>query len=575
MPIPAHEWLKGQTLSNGFCGYHSMAEAFVRVARNRPELINDQFFNPDNPLFRPTYDFLRGRLNITEELTPGFLQTALLRDEIRLNGALIAQHIAPAMFILALTHYRTAIAPARAEFIRQETGLGFNAALNLAAELAMASLQQHDPFGGIGANRDIERAHYVEYLSIAIYNWEEEHALFHDNRKIPLVAHFLNSQDQTLSAATAADFSNLVYHQGLNYSQFPTISIFDNLCRLMFRPIAIEADHGVAAPIPYYPVTVVFEDFLSLPHHPAPHEVIAAVYRCRAGAHFQYALPPLCVQEFRENVSQLSAVARIISGLTSHRQPSSTRKNNKAHRAILQKQALAKVRAEKHAQFMQQAAALHPHAEINKGDDRTALQKQIQDIEFQIRYAEMNTQKGASRKDSNRRSRQQGVAAYTPEINKLRATLAELKQQEINQTKAKETQAVDQCAPLTFSTQRAPLSLDLSSEKESLENQINQLRSGDSHQNEAQIEILQLQREQLRLIEKETLEQQSMEQEDRRTGSQRYTPRPLLSNTVYPQEAGPIGRVINYVIEQLIEFLMRTLSDFSEAVSARGHRFGR
>lgn len=101
-PTQRETWYTGCTISNGHCGYHALAEVFVRVFLDDPNNINPEFFNENNEFFKPARECIKNYLNPIHVKRPINLKADLSE---RLNQNLpttkdIACHIAPALFLI-------------------------------------------------------------------------------------------------------------------------------------------------------------------------------------------------------------------------------------------------------------------------------------------------------------------------------------------------------------------------------------------------------------------------------------------------------------------------------------------
>lgn len=361
------QWSKGKTLTNGCCGYHAMAEAFTRVTRNRPDLLNGAFFNRENALFRPVQDFLCHSLGIVGSLTAENLQSALSTNEARHNGGFIARNVAPAMLLLAMTHYRLAVRPARDALAHatRDNQLTADERQNVAETLTQKSLVEASPFAD-DFNDYLERDHYLQYLRTWIYDGSDESVSFDalgNDRLYPILAPIMNGG--AISAQTSQELSQQVTGPGLsNYMHFPTMSVFDNLSRLIFRPLAIAPATGLGggAIDVIYPVSVNTEAELNeYDDNGTPvidDEVITSIYRCARGAHFEYAISPSAQLFYGEHASEFYPTDLAARRAAQVKVPVIlSRKKAQSSGLLRQKQALSRLRSERHKKYERDKAS--------------------------------------------------------------------------------------------------------------------------------------------------------------------------------------------------------------------------
>lgn len=570
MPIPNHLWLRGQTISNGSCGYHAMAEAFVRVARYRPELLNSEIFNPHNPIFAPSYRYLQESLEVQGPLDQHLLQAILIGDERFNNGQHIAQIFAPFISMLAASHYAVAVLPWRAQYEALNAARQVND--DSALELARQSEESFSPFGR--EPRELEQAHYIEYLSFWINGFfEDENQLFAHMSAEPFMHDFLNSEQGRSRPGLGASFQQMIYHQGLTWDAYPTIIFLENLCRLLYRPIHIEpAQNGDPAPLPYYPVSVISEPYLSHEHHPQPHEIIASVYRCARGAHYEYAIPPAMVERFHDRVSSFTAgTAQRLPPKATPR-PERARQNPKARRAQEIK-ALNMIRAQKYQQAQKIATPQAPPL----SQPATCVQAKVapasKDLTEQIKSLEQKliTADQKVRHYSGARNKSLGQMRLFTQAKQARDAL----KQQLQTLRAKENQTPK---AVVFSPQAVALTVSNPNTIMALQAQAKALQQKKALTEEESLELGLLlseihqkeQEEQMRdalvqidLSERNDSQDSLTQEEDFATQAQ------LLFNVVFPYKSGAQGDLYTFAAEQLEELFHYELEKKSRTPSPK------
>lgn len=295
-------WLYGQTIGNGCCGYHALAESFVRVARHTPENINPQLFEKDNAIYRPVQEFLCYSLEL-KEFTPQNLQAALSTQESR-NSSYIKDHVAPAMLILLLSHHRNTILPLREAFVSklsvqpQALSLSEGELLRdrIFVEVLEENLQQNNSalrLDGLATRLASYKQILSQYVLTFDSEIDRETIDFFDNIvQKPVISQFLNQSEERLDFLA---FQNLFQSwPAFSFQQYPHIAHLHSLLPLLFEPVASEHSHGVE--LFYYPCAVYTEEQLAESHRSTQY----AVVRRSEVEHFEYAISAQAHKTYQE-----------------------------------------------------------------------------------------------------------------------------------------------------------------------------------------------------------------------------------------------------------------------------------
>lgn len=327
-------WQQCGTISNGSCSYHALAEVFVRLIRHQPEFINPQLFAADNAIFAPVQDFLRISLDLGQEpFTREVLQEKLRTQEAR-HLEYIAEKVAPAMLILALSQFRTVIGPLRERYqtLFQQCVERDSWSAALMDECFNSVTTQSDHLD-IALPEDAEkdlRQDYKNYiqLNVTSENLVNIEVISTLAQSYPFIGDFLRSTEPRLTPGQAHEFTQRILN-GFLPSEYADSGLMLNIIKVLMTPSrkenGVNGDHTFT-----YPCALVSAEQLDrdndLRHEYYPY----AIYQVQGVAHFEYGLSQYARDRFHETPSVRPIICQSLSQIQpSHRKGLSQEKFRK------------------------------------------------------------------------------------------------------------------------------------------------------------------------------------------------------------------------------------------------------
>lgn len=296
MPTFPHSmtWLKGSTTSNGLCGYHSLAEIFVRMCSIHPHLIRDSVFDSESPVFKPLCEHLKGELDL-KILTAASFSAALKR---KMSGScnesdIVFKNVVPALMLLSMNFYNQIILPARTAYQSHE---GNSERLNtlspqersiLRDKISFSKASEQLSFVGFwGADSANEQQALAHSLSVWFTGLEDEHAHMLALKQV--------CDKELIPAGTPITDDGVNIKKkallGLQHEHYPSIQILMTLCEILFKPLQVLEEilrPGESFYALLNPCLICLETSLE---EVLPGRHLYAIYLVSGCEHFQYAL---------------------------------------------------------------------------------------------------------------------------------------------------------------------------------------------------------------------------------------------------------------------------------------------
>lgn len=299
------QWVNGQTIGNGFCGYHAISEVFLRIVRHQPERLNPALFEEDNPIFQPVQDFFSQRFQLEKPLSVEKLSEAFKAMPAECEQVL--KNITPALLILLLNYYKEALNPLFNAY-NNEIGQSPQQAsenrkdyLDRVFNDVIKKTTFHDR--SVASNACEEDKKYALFqLEVDCTSQDELTNMIAIMSKRPMIGEFLSEPSRaTLTPDQVDAFINWVNNQGLSHAEYATEGVLQRLIRLMFLPSRRDQEHAFV-----YPCALALQGLNSytcdLNQTEQPYLI-----RCIGNYHFEYSFASEIHEQYGETPSTFRA----------------------------------------------------------------------------------------------------------------------------------------------------------------------------------------------------------------------------------------------------------------------------